>query len=146
MQILQLSELRMRARLFFVLTAALAFPSLTSASTDNCRNCYNICCKGDNCWCCQQWLPGNPSDPSNYLHFCSPGDATAPNNNPYCFQTASCGQEHTSEVSSKDVSQQVITEITMAMKSPQRDDTGTRQLGELCLSILNSINPASKVC
>ena len=114
------SKLRMRSRLLsllYVLIAALAFPRLTSAS-GSCRNYYNqIRCEGNNCWCCQQIL-GNPLDPSNYVHFCSHIDATVPNINLYCFQIPNCGQGYISKVSSEDVSQQVITEITMAMKSP----------------------------
>lgn len=130
--------------LLYMLTATLAVPRLTSASAGNCqRNCGPICCEGDACWCCVRILPGNPSDPNNYIYFCSPGDATPPNGNPFCSQVLNCGQEHGSEVSKEEVSRRVIAEITMAMKSQQRDDS--RQLGELCLSILNSINPTSKV-
>ena len=131
----------MRAKFLYMLTAALAVPRLTSAS-DDCRNCGYTCCKGDNCWCCQQILPGNPGDPSNYIFFCVPGDSTSPKSNTYCFRISDCKQRY-SKVSREEVSRRVLAEITMAMKNQQRDYS--RQLGELCLSILNSITPTSKV-
>ena len=136
------SKLRMQTEsLLFILVAAMAVPRLISASS-NCGNCGYTCCEGNACWCCHQILPGNPGDPSNNIYFCTTSDVTSSGTNTYCFEVPNC-QERGSKVSKEEVSRRVIAEITMAMKSQQRDDS--RQLGELCLSIFNSITPTSKV-